>query len=317
MPMLAIKGHDSRIFPHGSNGSFDPDVVFYARVGDPNDLAQMKAFQAAGKRVVHDFDDCFHYLPPSNPCASMYGTGKPATKIFEEAIRIADVVTCSTQGLADEYAKFRSEFNVIPNAVWPAHLEAFDRPITGEPKREGQIRIGYAGSDTHNADVAMIAKPLRKIMQKYPQVKVVSIMQPMMVEESLLRRCEFHKGIVSDGRQKPEEYMAAYHNLLDSMDFDIALAPLQSSTFNRCKSICKILEYSLANIPVVASRFGPYAPYTDVLRCSDDRQWFSALEMLIESAEMRATLAYDSRYYIRRNCTIANTLPLWEKALVG
>jgi hypothetical protein len=319
MPLLALAGrHEIRMVAHGSKcPGFDPDVIVYQRVSQPEILADMKAYQAAGKRVVHDSDDDFRYLPPSNPCASMYSTGKPATKIFEEAVRIADGMTCSTPGIAAEYADLRDEFIVIPNTVWPVHLDEFERPITGKPKSEGEIRIGYAGTNTHDADVALIAKPLKKLMERYPQVKVVSILQRMFVGTEFLRRCEYHPGIEANKREQPVSYMLKYYKLLDSMDFDIALAPLQSSTFNRCKSPIKLFEYGLCNIPVAASRFGPYAPYPKVVHCSDDRQWLAHLSMLVESADLRANLARDSREYIRANCTIANTLPLWENALTG
>ena len=290
-----------------------PDTVLYQRVGKPEIVAAMKLHKAAGRRVVLDFDDNLHALPPSNPVFSLYGTGKPHTVAFEQALQVADVVTCSTQGLKDEYRSLRSDIRVIPNALAPEHVAAFEREYTGAAKRPGEIRIGYAGTASHAADLEIARKPLIAIKNKYPQVRLVTVGQYF---DGLSD--DHHIGISPERDEHPGAFMLRYYKLLDSMDFDIALAPLQSNTFNRCKSWIKAAECGICGIPVVASNFWPYAAYEGkVALASGSVEWASHLIELIESASLRAELARENYRWIAEHGTSASTSAEWRGVLLG
>jgi glycosyltransferase involved in cell wall biosynthesis len=82
--------------------------------------------------------------------------------------------------------------------------------------------------------------------------------------------------------------------------FDIAVAPLVDSPFNRCKSDLKFLEYAACGLPVVLSRVTPYSLTVrhgedGLLTDNDDESWFRALESLALQPELRARLGAAAR----------------------
>ena len=89
-------------------------------------------------------------------------------------------------------------------------------------KRAGQIRIGYVGSITHAADLAVVEKALWKIMRRYPQVHFVSAGQYLKPHEEFLDRCEWDRGIAPEPGESGFDFMVRYYQLIESLDIDIA-----------------------------------------------------------------------------------------------
>ena len=315
LPLQSIAGHDVEII----SSSQDPrlaaaDLLVVQRISNPEPLQAIKEFQARGGKVLLDFDDHLHALPSSNPCAALYGTGKPATRIFEEALSICDVITCSTRDLAREYNKFRTDIHVCENFVSSEHVDLMAPRITGEPKREGQIRIGYVGSTTHGGDVGTIVKPLRTIAARYPQVRYVFMGQPPPAG----LRAEHHPGVQAGPGEKAGDFMLRFYRTMRQLNIDIGLAPLESQTFNRTKSWIKVLEYGMQGIPVVASRVGPYRDYLGAIYCVlEDKEWVTRLSQLIERESDRADMAIANLGYIREHHTTAKGVVPWQKLIDG
>jgi glycosyltransferase involved in cell wall biosynthesis len=64
-------------------------------------------------------------------------------------------------------------------------------------------------------------------------------------------------------------------------EFDVAIAPLADTAFNRLKSDIKLLEYTAMGLPAVVSAIGPYLDADWVDRCSSPDDWGRALSELI------------------------------------
>lgn len=291
-----------------------------------NSLDLCSAIKRQGVKIVHEIDDDFWAIPGSNPASKFYSTGKPATKIMEQFSRLADLLIVSTDALAERCAKLNSNIAVCKNAIDDRHIKDLD--ITGEPKREGQIRIGWAGTATHAQDFATIVKPLSRIMREFPQVRLVFIGVPgqMNIPQDLLSRVELIQPSVQDPKQRASNIgpygdnlaPVKYYDVLKGADFDIAVAPLEHNTFNKCKSWIKPLEYSLAGVPTVAERFGPYAEYAgcgSILTASDERQWYTALRSLVCSAEHRKSLASANLAHLKAHHAMSLGVSQWEAAL--
>ena len=103
-------------------------------------------------------------------------------------------------------------------------------------------------------------------------------------------------------------------------DLDIAIAPLEPSSFNECKSYLKLLEYGLQGLPVVASRFGPYVQYQAeakeavVSLAQGPEDWTRQLLDLVDSATARASLARANLRYIFDSHTMSKRVIAWEDA---
>lgn len=329
VPYMALRGKGYDVtFVHDPRDKaiFEADVLVLQRQTSPDVLQLMRYLKSKGTKIVFEFDDNFHCLPPSNPNHVHYSNGKPATKTMESFIREADVVTVSTPGLKDEYAKFNPNIHVCYNSVDDAQFARFaDRELTGFPKRDGEIRIGWAGSDTHRADFGMVLKQTCKVLESIPWAKMVFIGADMrsMLPAHLRGRAEY-AGATWGRHQfkKGDEERAdlgpiAYFDLVDQADLDVAIAPIESTTFNRCKSYIKVLEYGMLGIPALASNFGPYRQYAHngPILIADPEGWENRLRMLCINQNERLAYARHNREAVGMLHLISQRIGEWESAL--
>lgn len=330
------------IFARDVNKGVQPvtnaDALVVQRLSDRNLLNACKVIQARGRtKIVYEFDDNFHSMPSHNPHAKSHGPGSELTRVIDEFVAMADLVVVSTDGLANEYARQRAgkPLVVCHNAIDDAVFHRFTPELTGEPKRPGKIRIGWAGSGTHTGDVRIVVPALCRLMEEFEQVEVVllgsdlrGLFPPPFFRPSSFattNRVSFIPGEYAthafqlEDLISPEIAPLKYMQLLARSDFDIAIAPIEPNTFNRCKSWVKVLEYGMLGIPTVASNFGPYREYRSgggqIELAESAGAWVRALRPLIVDADARLRLAFDNHTHIETNHLISRGADAWETAL--
>lgn len=328
---LARRGHNVS-FTNDPNDSCieGADVLVLQRQNHPTVLGFVKRWQAMGTAFLLEFDDNMHTLSSLNIASQEYGNDKPATRGFERFLEIADAVTVSTHDLASEYARFRGDIYVCENALDDARAEIIaPAAIDGALKREGQVRIGWAGSGTHIADFLSIRDPLVKAMRDDQRIRFVTIGESFARQfpADLRARVEYAGHSVTDRaclpRNPKDELLASvrYYDLIASAEYDVAIAPIEHTTFNRCKSALKVMEYGALGIPFVASRFGPYARYASEwpqpvgMLVRGDREWHDALRRLANDVALRAELASENLRHVRGRRLISQNVDAWERAL--
>jgi glycosyltransferase involved in cell wall biosynthesis len=88
---------------------------------------------------------------------------------------------------------------------------------------------------------------------------------------------------------------------VDLVTSDIGLAPLPDNRFTRGKCSFKVLEYSSAGLPVVASPVGTNSEYvndgTTGFLVTDTRQWIDRITELIENPDLRKIMGREGRGY--------------------
>lgn len=318
MPLSRLGPEHQVLFTDVADPEFfrSADLCVLSRISTTTMLDMLRMLVREGKPVVLDFDDQLHSMNSDNMAAAIYSSGKAATRIFEEALALPTVVTCSTRRLAADYAKWRPGIEVVENFL---PNEVFDRlspaAITGEPRREGEIRVGYAGSSTHGADLALIVRPLRKLCQKYHSVRLVFFGQ----EPPGLTVPYEHHPYVDPEPGKPFEFMDRYFETLRSLDLDVAIAPLAPNTFNAGKSFLKALEYGACGWPMVASSFGPYREYTardgPIIPVYDEKEWLLQLSSLVRDQERRRDHARWNHAFVREHFTTDSGVAAWKRVI--
>lgn len=314
---LAERGHDVEYITDYIR--YDADVMLIPRISTNQSITMLRAAQAFGKKVVLDFDDNYHEIPMWSPCFEEFNRDN-AVKIFEMALKEADIVSCSTESLAGYYRDRRDDIHVARNFMWSKHLDAVapkPEQLRGEPKRPGEIRIGYVGSYVHLHDISSIRAALEEICKRYSNVKLVSLCQQFVLGGDFPEeRVEAHQPVQIGKDETLAEMMFRYYSTIRDLDLDIGLAPLLDNPHNASKSNIRLLEYGVAGVPVVASKFGPYADDNfPILQATDTDNWVKALEILIDAPYIRGELAQRNIEHIRENWTEAKQLPAWEAAL--
>jgi len=305
-PFNALKARGYDVFYDGSMpadvalGNVDVVIAQHVVLEGPTEWIQKTARKGSVK-VVLEFDDDLWNIEGSNAIAHNFF--KP--EMQERAKRnlaVADVVTTTTDHLANRL----SEYTTAPIEVIPNHVSSWLIDHEREHVSD-RVTVGYAGSATHVGDWTELSSELRRFLTRVPQAEL-HIMGHNLVEKwpkNLWRHSEWHGEI--------DDY-------LRSIDFDLGLAPLRPSLFNKSKSALKAMEYGALGIPIIASNCGPYADYvrhgeTGFL-VDRPHEWAIYLRELLGDARLREKMSAHARSYVAANSLIEDNLWRWERVLL-
>jgi glycosyltransferase involved in cell wall biosynthesis len=233
-----------------------------------NDIAR-KA-KESGILIVYDIDDRLDSIPVDNQATAVYGDPVKQAEILE-MIRLADLVTVSTEPLA-EYIRTKGaqEVRVVRNQL-PANV--IPRRHPPNPKF---VRILWAGSPTHKRDLAIVAPAIRNILRRHAGKVRFTCFGERLPEA--LADCYDWIDL-----KDPVDF-DEYHDALATIAADFGIAPLERNPFNDSKSAIKALEYAAAGYPMLLSPVGeyPYVVETGLpAKLVDDADWETEIEKMI------------------------------------
>lgn len=235
MPKIDV---DSRGVVTGINtGNYD--VVVMQRPGAYQLTQAIPILQARGVKIVLDMDDSLSKIDPRNPCFKSYDPRINHKRNWMNAARsceLADLVTCTTDALAEEYGS-HGRVEIIKNHVPKRYLNI--------QRQENEVPIvTWAGlTQTHPGDLrvtaGMINDALVETGASFMAFGDLNIFNELQVR---YRPPNFHHNF-EDLRTYPDQLVKA----------DIGIVPLKMSPFNEGKSYLKMLEYASLGIVPVAS----------------------------------------------------------------
>ena len=256
------------------------------------------------RKVIFNYDDAIMYSD-KNPERKSRSHLVP----FRRTVRLSDMVLVGSVYLADQARPFNENIEVLPLG-----LSVSDYIVENATKDDGKIRLVWVGSETTLCYLEEIKPVLEKIGQKFSNVVLRIVgdtffdLENMPVEK--LKWQKDKRGIYLSGS-------------------DIGLAPLPDNNFTRGKCSFKVLEYSSAQLPVVASPVGTNGEHlidgqTGFL-VSNDQQWIDRISDLIEDEDLRKQMGhkgsdqaikYDIRVVGQQLCSIikdcVGNIPLRE-----
>lgn len=272
-----------------------------------------------GRKVLMDMDDNYLSVRPSSPVYEVYKPGSIKRGILGAIMELIDGMTVSTKPLINLYKTKNPRVIQLPNCNdirdWP-----WQRKVWGD----GKIRIGWAGSTTHNDDLELIVEPAKEILRRYPNV-IFEVMGGVYKENVQPFRDAF--GEVGDRVEVFYGTFAwdAYPARLNEMGWDIGLAPLDQNDFNVCKSHIKWMEYAMVGIPTIASKVYPY--YKRIQRTKtiqngktgflvkSHEDWVRAMEILIIDRQRRLDMAERAYDFIKNNWQWHHHIHKWKKVV--
>ena len=225
--------------------------------------------------------------------------------MIERVIAAAAETWFSTPELARLYSHVAHRHAVMPNMLDPRIWRDW-RHQRPEPFRHNAVRMLYMGTNTHGPDFALIRPALERLHAE----------RPGQFELTLVGVGHDIEGAHWLYRQSPPGDCIAYPRFVRWLrrqgPYDLGLAPLADSAFNRAKSDIKLLDYlALGLLPVVqdtpAYRLDPAA--SQVALHADD--WFETLRGLIDDREAaRARVAEGEAWLWRSRPVAAIASPL-------
>jgi hypothetical protein len=265
------------------------------------DLELVQRLTQQGVAVVWDKDDDISATPRRVPAYRSYGGRRGVKNGFARSVEIArdaSLMTTPSAYLADRYRALGAEHvEVIENHVASEHI-ARERP------RHQGVVIGITAAGEHAEDfkALQIDRVLQRLLRAHEGVRVVTIGWGHDLPASR----HVHHPFV------PIEALVAAER-----EFDIGLAPLADTAFNRARSNVKLKEYAAAGAMWMASPVGPYVgmgePQGGVLVADDD--WYSALERFVLDYRARAHLAEQARAWAQQQ-SADRAAQQWETAIM-
>jgi GT2 family glycosyltransferase/glycosyltransferase involved in cell wall biosynthesis len=244
--------------------------------------------RAYGIALLYDLDDDLLHIPRDHPDAKVL---RPRARTVSRMVRDASAVWVSTSALAENLAKVRDDVRVVPNGLDERLWSAFP---PGARPRQGPLRILFMGTATHDADFALVEPALSRINAMFAEHVSIDLI-----------------GVSSRGDLPPwinrvpmsvhaAASYPAFVNWFTQQHFDIGIAPLADTPFNRCKSAIKTLDYAALGLPVLASdRAGYRGSLADgvggMLLPDDPDAWFVTLSRLLRDPVLRRRLGDGAR----------------------
>lgn len=279
------------------------DIIVGQRVCQPGVTVRWQQLAKEGRvKLVYEIDDDLLDIDPSNgPAWGFFGKPEIRANVTRN-IEVADLVTVSTAPLAEVMSKINPNVVVLPNCIPASLLDA--------PPAEGRkgVVIGWSGGASHTLDIAELGREVSRFAQRRPDVSL-HLMGDALAAQQLTKSIK--------DRTKFTPWIESVPEFHAAIDFDITLAPLRPSTFNRSKSAIRCLESAALGIPVVASDFGPYAEFVQDgvtgLLVNRPHMWGTHLRTLLDPW-VRKEMGTNARKLAEQH-TIEGNIELWEKAL--
>lgn len=299
------------------------EIIVFHRPEDKHKLELARLLKTQGKKIVYDNDDTakhdggFRFNEFMNQERVRKGL-ESINETLDTFIQEADLVTCSTEFLAEEYRKLNDNVVILPNCIDPFY---FDEPIRNETDK---IRIGITGSLALTDDIDVL-EPIVRHYSNDPRVTIVLFSLPPASHDVYTRKLykeEYGFWESVNIEWQPFVPMEDYYETLNNLKLDIMIIPRADNYFNRAKSNIKFLEAAMFEIPCIVSGFpdgkSPYEVNPEDLKhlvlVKDPTKWIEEIEKMINDKKGRRELGEKSRKYVINKYSIDNNYKKWENA---
>ncbi len=272
-----------------------PDTLIMQRQISWSQIEVMEEYSRHTQALrVYELDDLITNVQLNNQLRKNVDV-KGLNKRLRKALGLCDRFVVATDYLAEQYRGFNPDIRVVPNylerAVWG--------DITSKRGQGRKPRVGWAGSVSHDGDLALIRDV---VLATRDEIEWVFM------------------GLCPQGVRQHVEFMAsvtveAYPARLASLNLDLALAPLEDVPFNHAKSHLRLLEYGILGWPVICSDITPYRGDFPVTRVKNRyKDWIDAVRSHVADLDALAKQGDALRDHVERNWMLEDHLDVWARA---
>jgi glycosyltransferase involved in cell wall biosynthesis len=277
------------------------------------------AMKSQGARIVAETDDNY-FAPREQNLAMRLNYDERSPELYRNALACFDALVTTTTALRDQCWKALQkrqrkaiEFHVVGN-----HLDPDDWP--DPTPRDGPLRVGWMGSDSHFRDIKLAYPALKWAADHGCEVVIIGY------DPSWQPQCAV-QGISGLKRGDAFGFPYTWIPWIDPAQFqrpkvawplDVALAPLELTTFNLGKSDVKLLEYAMSGAVTVASNLPVYQSIrhgdTGFLAGSREELLHWTRELCLND-QLREQVARNARDYVMQERLISQHAHEWREAI--
>ncbi|MBV8573496.1 MAG: glycosyltransferase, partial [Acetobacteraceae bacterium] len=294
--------------------SYRPDIIATHRHAVPDTRAAdalASHCESHGITLLYDLDDDLIDVPRDHPDARLL---RARAGPVERMIRRASAISVSTPALQERLSPLRKDALVVPNGL---DERLWMEPSPPRPAPAGPVRILFMGTATHDTDLALIGPALARVCAEFGDRVRVDVI-------GVTSRGQLPKGVdrVSVPSSANASYPAFVNWITRQKRWDIGLAPLADTAFNRAKSAIKVLDYAALGLPSLASDLAPYRGSIaegngGLLVPNSTDAWYAAISGLIRNPVLRLSLTEGAQAGYVRSHTLAaqaeQRRKLWQK----
>lgn len=215
------------------------DVLVLSDQVDPDLLPILDSRRRARRLSVYEINH-HHLYPPGGEASPGDLVGR---SLSPQLARHSDCLQFPTDELERRFDLVNQRRAVFPSQRWAG----------ASPARAAgpRVRVGWSGALGHLEDLRAIAPALLRVAERHPEVDVAiqghERLRPLF---QALDPTRFFFSAESTDTNDVDRF-------LDGLD--IGLSPLLPTTYNRCRSDSKFLEYAAHRVLAVCSDLEPYA----------------------------------------------------------
>jgi glycosyltransferase involved in cell wall biosynthesis len=269
------------------------DIVFFVRSSTMLELSLAKKMKKKKKYLIYIMDDDLLNIG-QELISTQYFEMPNSKKRINSMLDLCDVLVSPSLRILQKYE--------IGNKRKQVLIEEPCKIIQNYNKAENnKIKIGFAGSPDHNNELNnMLHNVLSRIYRKWEDLVEIEFIgaKPEIVDELGLKYYSY-----------TDDY-DNYQKLLINLNWDIGLAPLADTEFNKCKHYNKYVEYAAVGCVGVYSNIETYTRIVKnnvngFLCDNSEEAWFNTLEFIIKNKNILKTITDNIKQDILQNFTVS------------
>jgi len=295
------------------------DVVIVERTWRPSPGVLAAAEELVGRlrregtRLIYSLDD--NLLDWTPRAAAQHGPTAEQLSAVRLLAREADGIIATTSALRARLQILNPHVEVIANALDERLLVTSTDPGPAQQR----LVIGYMGTYSHDADLGLILAPLRALLRAHADELEFQLIGGA-ADNQWHRAFDGLPVRVLDGG-RPVDYPGFMAWYTERVRWDIAVGPLETTPFTRCKSDIKYLDYAAIGAASAFSRVTPYADSvvddeTGLLVENTGAAWRAALERLVSDSDLRLRLADNARRQLLTERVLSKCATRWQRAIL-
>lgn len=282
--------------------------VFHRVVYNPKIAKFIKSIKSRDREIIFETDDLTfdpqyatqtdHYAKLNALEKKQYEGGLGLEILKDPYVKICTTTTSYLAKILEGYGK---KVFIVPNKLSNNDLKIIESVKSKSPS--SLVKIGYfSGTKSHDRDFATITDALMKIMEKFPQIKLV-LAGPLDIENRLNKFKDRIDYLPFVSRDKHFKNIAAV---------DINIVPLEiGDLYCESKSELKFFEAGVLGVPTVATATQTFREAIldgeDGFIANSDEEWIAKLDKLILDKKLREKVGGKAREKALQKYTTKNS----------
>lgn len=306
-PCMWEQNLDQRIIEEFEKLMTIADIIVFQPVHTPQSAALVSGIKDySQKPILAEYDDDVFAVSCENLSYQYTQPGGDAEWFNKDQMMNSDGLIVSTDHLNKRYSALNKKIYTVPNAI---DFNLWDNAKRGREHK--RIRIGWVGGASHSGDLRLVKDAIYRILDRHKNVEIYFHMgglpKKWMLDKP--RFHAFHKWFTID----------KYHQGFAKYNFDIGIAPLRDTEFNRGKSNLRFLEFGALHIPIVASNVQPYKETikhgkTGFLAIEPE-EWYEHLDYLVRNETARKKMGERAYRLVKKKYNIHRMTKKYLKVL--